>query len=236
MTTFVLIPGAWHGAWCWERVTPLLEAGGHRVIAPELIGMGADRARAAQGGLAAWAEQVAGIVAAAGEPVVLCGHSRGGAVISLVAERVPERIAALVYITALLVPDGKAIRDLMAQFADPSAMPAEKLPDGTSRLAPEAVIAAAYNTTPPDLAARAASLVSPEPRGTMATPLAVSTERFGRVRRAYVECLQDRVLPIAGQRSMQAKLPCDPVITLDCDHSPFYSAPEKLAAALVAVG
>jgi pimeloyl-ACP methyl ester carboxylesterase len=45
MATFVLIHGAWHGAWCWERVAPLLVAEGHRVLAPDLPGMGADRCK-----------------------------------------------------------------------------------------------------------------------------------------------------------------------------------------------
>ena len=43
MTTFVLIHGAWHGGWCWEKVAPLLEARGHRVLAPDLPGHGANR-------------------------------------------------------------------------------------------------------------------------------------------------------------------------------------------------
>ncbi|MFD1490412.1 alpha/beta fold hydrolase [Ancylobacter vacuolatus] len=40
MTTFVLIHGAWHGGWCWDRVAPLLEVAGHRVAAPTLSGLG----------------------------------------------------------------------------------------------------------------------------------------------------------------------------------------------------
>ena len=102
MTTFILIPGAWHGAWCWERIVPLIEAAGHRALAPELVGMGTDRARAAEGSLARWTDQIAALVGEQDGPVVLAGHSRGGAIISQVAERLPERITALAYVAAPL--------------------------------------------------------------------------------------------------------------------------------------
>ena len=67
---FVLIPGAWHGAWCWHKLTPLLLQAGAKVIAPEL---------SSGGSFEEWAQSVAGIVDR--EPgCVLVGHSRGGAV------------------------------------------------------------------------------------------------------------------------------------------------------------
>lgn len=56
---FVLIAGAWHGAWCWERVIPLLAAAGHRVLAPDLLGMGEDPTPLAGVTLASWADQIA---------------------------------------------------------------------------------------------------------------------------------------------------------------------------------
>ncbi|WP_461056300.1 alpha/beta fold hydrolase [Spirosoma arcticum] len=43
MITFVLVHGAWHGAWCWKKVTPLLEANGNRVLVPDLPGHGVDK-------------------------------------------------------------------------------------------------------------------------------------------------------------------------------------------------
>jgi hypothetical protein len=52
------------------------------------------------------------------------------------------------------------------------------------------------------------------------------------VPRAYIECTQDNAVPLALQRLMQADQPCTPVFTLETDHSPFYSAPDQLAACL----
>jgi len=63
MACFILIHGAMHGGWTWDRVTPLLEAAGHQVVAPDLPGMGADPAVAAQDvTLALWGEFVADLV------------------------------------------------------------------------------------------------------------------------------------------------------------------------------
>ena len=233
MTCFILVPGAWHGAWCWERIVPLLEAAGHRALAPELMGMGADRARAAEGSLAVWADQLAGLIAAEPDPVILAGHSRGGAVISEVAERVPHRIDRLVYIAALLLPSGKAVRDLLrgAEGAVPTAI--VRHDDGTCTVDPADAGAAAYNTTPPEWAARALARLGPEPRLALATPVQVTAERFGRVPRAYIACRYDRTVPLATQLAMQAAWPCDPAVVLDCDHAPYYSAPDALAAALL---
>ena len=101
---FVLVPGAMHGAWTWDRVKPLLQAEGHFVIAEDLPGMAsrADDPPADQVTLALWAETVADQVRAAharrNGPVVLVGHSRGGLVIGEVAERVPDLLAGLVYV------------------------------------------------------------------------------------------------------------------------------------------
>ncbi|HEU4779927.1 MAG TPA: hypothetical protein VFS58_08610, partial [Steroidobacteraceae bacterium] len=74
--------------------------------------------------------------------------------------------------------------------------------------------------------------MSPEPLKPLVTKLVVTTQRFCSVPRAYIECLQDRTITLAAQRRMQAALPCDPVHTLDSDHSPFLSHPEELARLL----
>ncbi len=64
-------------------------------------------------------------------------------------------------------------------------------------------------------------------------PLKISAERFGRVRRAYIEASQDQAISLEMQREMQAAWPCEPVIALESDHSPFYSAAPELARALL---
>jgi pimeloyl-ACP methyl ester carboxylesterase len=234
MATFVLISGAWHGAWCWDLVVPRLTAAGHKVVAPDLIGMGDDPTPPAHASLAAWGDQVAELIRAEAEPVILVGHSRGGLVISEAAERVPERITTLVYLAAFLIPSGRSLGEVAAENATQDA-PQILLPqpDGTALVRPEAVGPVFYNLTPPDLVELAQSKLGPEPMSSFGTPVMVTPERFGVVPRVYIECAEDRALPIASQRAMQAALPCASVFTLKSDHSPFFSQPTELAEILL---
>ena len=109
MSTFVLIHGAWHGGWCWDKLTPLLEQAGHRVIAPDLPGLGKDKTPLAEVTLQTWVDYVGQILEGQPEPVILVGHSRGGIIISQVAESHPDKIKTLVYLAAFLLRDGESL-------------------------------------------------------------------------------------------------------------------------------
>jgi pimeloyl-ACP methyl ester carboxylesterase len=111
--TFILVHGAWHGAWCWQKLTPLLRARGHQVHTPTLTGLG-ERAHllTPQVGLDTHVQDVAAVLEYEDlTDVILVGHSYGGMVISGVAERAPARVAQLVYLDAFMPEDGKAVKD-----------------------------------------------------------------------------------------------------------------------------
>lgn len=91
MSTYVLVHGAWHGAWCWKYVIPILENEGHNVIALDLPGHGEDKTPIPEITFDAYAKRVCKILDEQSEPVVLVGHSMGGAVISQVAEYLPSK-------------------------------------------------------------------------------------------------------------------------------------------------
>jgi pimeloyl-ACP methyl ester carboxylesterase len=237
MATFVLVHGAWHGGWCWERVAPLLASRGHRALAPDLPGHGSDRTPIARVTLDAYATHIAEVIAAQPEPVVLVGHSMGGIVISAAAERVPDRIRTLVYLTAFLVGEGES---LLSSFgADPdSALTGNLVPsaDGASAtVKPEAVVPAFYELCTPADAERARARLVPQALAPMNTPVPWTPARAGRVPRVYVACQRDRAISPAVQRRMYEARPCKRVLELDTDHSPFYSTPEFLAAHLAAL-
>jgi pimeloyl-ACP methyl ester carboxylesterase len=231
---FILIAGAWHGSWCWQRIVPLLEARGSRVTTPELPGMGADGGDVREITLAIWGRYVADLVAGSRDPVILVGHSRAGVVISEAAELVPERISRLVYVSAYLLPAGRTMaaeaRADSGSLVAPNMVPSAS--GVTCALRADVVREAFYGRCTDADAAWAMAQLRPEPLKPLVTSPRVSSAGFGRVPRAYIECTADRAVTLASQRKMQSGLPCDPVFTLDADHSPFLSAPAALADVL----
>ena len=234
MTTFVLVHGAWHGAWCWHRLVPLLEAQGHKVLTPDLPGHGIDATPIAGLALADYARAVAAVVSAAREPVVLVGHSLGGLVISQAAEFAPDRLRRLVYLAAFLPVDGDSCSRMTADDTESLAnrCTAVDREAGVLRLAGNAVRAALCADGPAESIALAARCLRPEPLAPLTEPVQLSAAAFGSVPRAYIECTDDRTIPLARQRWMQSRQACERVITLPCSHSPFFSMPEQLAACL----
>lgn len=234
MSTYLLIHGAWHGAWCWHKIVPRLQKLGHTVLAPDLPGLGRDRTPVNRISLATWREHVCSIVDAQAEPVILVGHSRGGVVISEVAERRPDRIRTLVYLTAFLLRDGECLFDLAQQdhssLVPPNmVMSADK---SCSTMSDASIRDAFYGECSEDDVALAGLLLQPEPTVPLATPVRVTDGNFGRVPRVYIECLRDRAIPPALQKQMYTALPCRQVLSLDADHSPFLSRPDELSGLL----
>lgn len=113
MATFLLVHGAWHGGWCWTRVAKLLRGYGHDVCTPTLTGLG-ERSHLDVGcvNLSLHIDDVLNVIKFEQlSDIILCGHSYGGMIVTGVADRVPERIRALVYLDAFLPEDGKSLWD-----------------------------------------------------------------------------------------------------------------------------
>ena len=230
MSEFVLVHGAWHGAWCWEKVVPLLAARGHRVRAIDLPGHGDDPKPPGQVGWDDYMARMGETIASAQERPILVGHSLGGAVITGAADHWPERIRALVYLCAIL-PDAP---DFMSRFTVTSALTGgvRPAPDGSvMELDPAVVRDAFYHDCTDADAARAAARLQPQPAGGFQMKFDLAPGRFGRVPRHYIECTEDRAIDIASQRKMHASMPCT-VHTLTASHSPFLSMPDRLTDVL----
>lgn len=115
MATFVLVHGAWHGSWCWKRVRKTLQAEGHDVFTPTLTGVG-ERSHliSPQITLDTHIDDIVNLMRwEALDDVVLCGHSYGGCVITGVADRLPERVRALVYLDAFILENGQSLHDVL---------------------------------------------------------------------------------------------------------------------------
>ena len=121
--TIVFVHGAWGGGWQYTKVQPLLEQAGHTVFRPTMTGLGE---RVHLGGpdigLSTHIEDIVNVLEFEElEEVVLVGHSYGGMVIAGVADRVPERIAKLVYFDAILPEDGESVASLFGDAIDSMA-------------------------------------------------------------------------------------------------------------------
>ncbi len=232
MASFLLIHGAWQGAWCWREIAPRLEERGHQAIAIDLPGHGEDRSPPETVTLQDYVDRVNQAVNASKDRPILVGHSMGG-LIGLTAESVPDSIAALVYVAALVPPSGYSMMHFVSGFDPQYLAQLQWAPDRrTALISPEGAREFLYPRCPPEIVESAFARFTPEPVAPYETPFSTTHERFGRVPRYYIECLRDRVVPLAVQRAMRTGVPFLGVYSLDTDHSPFFSAPEELAAIL----
>ena len=119
MATFILVHGAWHGSWCWQRVRQRLQAAGHSVFTPTLSGL-ADRAHLLSPAIG-YETHVADIIGLIEyedlSDIVLVGHSYGGTIIRVVADRMPEKIRSLVFVDAFVPENGKCLNDYASEYA-----------------------------------------------------------------------------------------------------------------------
>lgn len=233
-TTFVLIHGAWQGAWAWQRVVPQLEAQGYGAVAVDLPGNGHDDTPPEAVTTMLYAEHVAKIIDAITGPVIVVGHSMGGTVAAQVSELRPEKIDVAIYLCAFLLPDGESILDFYDRAWDESMTGAHARvtysDDGLlSKINPASAVEVFYAQAKPNDASQAAKQLTPQPEGGRRSKLQLSGENFGRVPRVYIETTQDASVFIELQRRMHAETPCEHVFTLDSDHAPQLSAPGALA-------
>ena len=118
-TAFVLVHGAWHGGWCWKKLIPLLTRAGAAVYTPTLTGLG-ERSHLLNDNinLDTHIQDIVSMIEFEDlHDIILVGHSYAGFVIAGVAEKVPERISALVFLDALIPDDGKAVLDFLSETA-----------------------------------------------------------------------------------------------------------------------
>ena len=237
MSTFVLIHGAWHGGWCWRKVVPLLEAKGHTAIAPDLPSHGGDKTPAATVTLKTYTDRICELASKQTEPVILAGHSMGGVAITQAAENCPQNVAALVYVCAFLPRSGDSLMTWASQDHSSMINPATTVqhPDGTVNVKLEHSREAFYGDCSDEDAAFAQSRLVAQSSAVFGTPVATTPERWGRIPRYYIECARDRAITLPLQREMQKHSPCRQTFSLDTDHSPFFSTPEKLAEILLRV-
>jgi pimeloyl-ACP methyl ester carboxylesterase len=222
MATIVLIHGGWHGGWCWNRVTPILRSNGHRVLTPTLTGLG-ERAHLAgpDVGMAVHVTDILNVLEYEDlSNVVLVAHSYGGAVATAVAERVPEKIAQLIFVDAFIPRDGQAIVDLVGPGGDRiRAIPGAKIPPfeverfGVTREQDQKWVSA--------------RLVA-QPKQTFLDPVQVGNPAAAKLPRAFIYCNQP-AMGMFDQFAARAKAESWVYRELAAGHDAMITAPEELA-------
>ena len=225
----VLVHGAWHGAWCWSALQVELDSRGIPSLAIDLPGHGASTEPL--GDLAGDAAAVSSLVASIGRPIVLVGHSYGGAVISEMAA--PRNVTHLVYIAAFVTDIGESVISLSASLPqDPTALSdAIVIGDGVTTVVADRAHDTFYGHCDPVVTAAHIARLCPQPIATVVQPATNASWRH--IASTYVRCTADAAVALSNQDVMAAR--CTHVETLDADHSPFASMPAETAEIIAGI-
>ena len=244
--TYILVHGAGHGAWCWKKVVPLLEAKGFKVITIDLPDRGDDTTHLANSTLDDDVKKVADAANGMEGKVILLGHSSGGVVISQSAELLgPEKIDKLVYLDAFLPQNGESVFSLAGKIREGNKIPSASKSDApepellifsedkkSCKWNPELVEQLFYHDCLPEDISFAKAHLSWQSVATLATPVHVTDNRYGIIKKYYILCTQAKDL---DKSSIVSNVRCEKVYKLPSSHSPFFSMPEKLVDILVEI-
>ena len=207
------------------------------MVAPDLPGHGKDKKPISEITFQAYIDRVCQILDEHSEPVILVGHSMGGAVITQTAEYRPEKIKKLVYLAGLLLQNGESLMKYAELDTEALVVPNLIMAKDQSyaTLKEEALKEIFYSDCSDEDVEFAKSQLVPQGISLLATRVSTTEENFGQVPRVYISCLRDKALSPSIQEKLYKALPCEKVIFLDTSHSPFFSAPEKLSNLLLSV-
>jgi pimeloyl-ACP methyl ester carboxylesterase len=194
MANYILVHGGWFGAWCWYKVVPLLQAAGHSVYTPTLTGVGEQAALATpEIGLDTHIQDVVNLIETKNlQQVILVGHSYSGMVITGVADRVPDRIAHLVYLDAVVPRDGQSLADTAPFVGTFLRREANKSGDGWRVNPPRGGTFGI--TKEPDLSL-VRSKVTPQPLKTFFQPVHIThPDAVAAIPHTYIECTRRGVI------------------------------------------
>jgi pimeloyl-ACP methyl ester carboxylesterase len=237
---FVLIHGGFHGAWCWNKLTPELESLGHEVVAIDLPGAG-ERVRE-QASLESWRAAMRDVVE---DGDVLVGHSMGGFLLALAADEVPEKIARLIFLSAAVPIEGQAMTETTSvddYWSQITGLPMEEFltvadvpGQGPSVVItnPEAANQFFYHDCDAADQAWAFERLTPLPLH-VTTTQKINVPRFwsSPIPRDFIVCTDDRSHPMSLDNEFMARLGLTSALGLPTSHSPFVSQPRETAKLL----
>lgn len=221
--TVVLVHGAWHGAWCWEKVTPLLAEAGIDAVAVDLPG-----GDGLPGDLVADAAAVRTALDTLDGPALLCGHSYGGIVITEAGGH--PAVARLLYIAAFVPDVGETIRDTVGT-APHRPVSAAVGDDGLLRVDADGAQLLYHDCAPADAEAAMARL---RPQQVQGFRQPVTTAAWQSRPSTYALCTEDRAVEAGLQRRLAERAGAE-IVEWPTGHSPFLCRPDLVAGLLVAL-
>ncbi len=233
---YVLVHGACHGAWCWDEVAARLRAKGHRVVTLDLPGHGRRAAEVRLASVEAYGRAVADAMALEGiSRGVLVGHSMGGLVIPKAAELASARVAHLVFLAAVVVPDGGTLARTLMTPAGRAMMTGNAAARGNGTfLYPAEMAWARWMGDMPrsdPRVSRAISLLTPQSLRPFVEPVDLRVFYGMRVPTTYIRCLEDKAIVPARAAECAGRLGVTPV-DMNCAHNAMLSQPDELAQIL----
>lgn len=232
MKHYILVHGAWEGPWSWDYTRPTLEKQGHSVTAIDLHGRDSSNRNVTNVTLDSYVETVVNAIDQLDKKVVLVGHSMAGAVISQVAERLPEKIDKLVYVAAFLLKSGDSVIEAMTRDPDGEFLPELIFSDDqTSVTASQQTWRdKAFHDVREDRLSTVLPLVdigqATEP---FMAKVVVTEKNFGSVPKLYIRTAIDKMVSPKLQDEMLENWKVDQVHVLQSGHFPTLSMPETMA-------
>jgi pimeloyl-ACP methyl ester carboxylesterase len=239
--TFLLVHPAWHGAWCWRKVTPLLRKAGHDVVTPTLTGLG-ERSHLARAGIGldTHVEDVVSVLSYEDlRDVVLVGHSSSGAVVTGAADRAPEHIAQVVYLDAFVPEDGQSVFDLVAPERR-QMFEALVETEGNGWLVPRfapppwpTIVREMWGVTDDEDARWMLGRLRPTPVGHFKEPVRRTNPAAATLPRTYVRCRLFQNSRFDQHAAMAREAPNWRYREMATSHHPAIAAPDALARLLL---
>lgn len=233
-TTFVLIHGAWHGAWCFDKLVPILREGGAKIVTIDCPGHGDDQSTLAYQSTDTYVAKVIEIIDREPGKVILVGHSLGGTIISNVAEKRPQKIQSLVYLSGALLQDGQSFGDIRPHKTDWYSSEGFTLLSADKKSVTVKADKAPffYNGCSESDTKFAIANLGGEAIAALEGRVHITSKNYGSVPRYYIKTLQDLSVPLELQDKMLDAMPVNKVYQLDTGHSSFFSDPQGVARIL----
>ncbi|MCX2679013.1 alpha/beta fold hydrolase [Galbibacter sp. EGI 63066] len=234
--TYVLVHGAWHGAWYFQTTKQKMEQSGSKVIAFDLPGHGNDKTDISQVSLDSYVERVKQEITKLDTSVILVGHSLAGFIISKVAEEMPDKVEKLVFVAAMIPNNGKSVLDILK--ADTGSELLNNLifseDQSWATVSEDTLKKVVYNGATDEQIAEAAPQLVRQATQPFSSLVTTTENNFGKIPKVYIGCTMDKILSENAQKELSKMVGCSyHSISLNTGHVPQIESPIQLAEALL---